>query len=127
GEIVGRGLDDGLELAFGAVEVLQLDERAAERDARRDVARMLAETGAADVDGFLEAAGAPQLLGELRKRDRRRILLQASAKIIDARRIGHSVSYQKKTPGPFGTRRPTSCRSEVYWTVTCCVWVPFRP
>ena len=89
GEIFGRALEHELELGLRVVEQVQLEERAAERDAGREIAGMDVEPGAADVDRFLDAA--PRA-GILRRAARRR-----------------------STPGPSGPgvegRRCESCRS----------------
>ena len=64
------------------VELLQLEERAPERHAGREISGVNGEAGAADVHGFLELPGAPVFLGQLGESDRRRVLLDPSSKIF---------------------------------------------
>jgi len=90
GEVFGSVLEDVFELALRLFELIQFEERASERDACGQVAGVSRETGAADFNGFFELAGAPEFFGELRKRNRRRILLDPAAKVVDARIVAHS-------------------------------------
>src|SRR5437868_1943834 len=78
-----------LQLGERVIELIELDEGAPERDARGKIARVDRETGAAGVDSFLTLPGAPQFFGELRKCNRRRILLDPASKIVDALVVGH--------------------------------------
>ena len=89
GKILGRALQHVLELGERGVEVVELEQRPSERDARRQISGMEFEAGAANVDGLLEPAGAPQFLGQLREGDRRRVLLNPAPKIFDALAVGH--------------------------------------
>jgi hypothetical protein len=77
------------ELAERDVELVELDQGAAERDAGRQVPGVKFEAGAADVDRFLEVAGAAAFLGELGEGDRRRVPLDPASKVIDPLTIGH--------------------------------------
>jgi hypothetical protein len=43
----------------------------------------------ADLHGFCVPTGTPVFLGELRKRNRRRILLDAASQVVDARIVDH--------------------------------------
>jgi len=80
-----------LQLGERVIELIELDEGAPERDARGEIARVDRETGAAGVDSFLTLPGAPQFFGELRKCNRRRILLDPASKIVDALVVGHAA------------------------------------
>jgi hypothetical protein len=80
-EVFRSALEDLLQLALRLVELLQFDERAAKRHARGQICGMDVEAGAADVNRFLKHRGPPELFGELRKRDRRRVLLDPSSQI----------------------------------------------
>ena len=62
----------------------ELDERAPERHARRQVRRMNLEAGPARIDRLLILPGATALLGQLGKRNRRRVLLDPAPQVIDA-------------------------------------------
>ena len=55
---------------------------AAERDASGEIARMPPKTGAARVDRFFELAVPAEFLGELRKRNRRRVILNPAPKVF---------------------------------------------
>ena len=89
GEIFGRALEDELELGLRFVERAELDQRAAQRDAGREIAGMNREPGAADLDRFFVLPGAPAFFRELRESDRRRILLDPASKVVNARLVGH--------------------------------------
>ena len=89
GEIFWRAFDHQLQFSLGVVVLSELDERPAQRDARRQIARMNGEPGAADLDGFGILPGPPLLLRELRERDRRRILLDPASKVLNPRIVRH--------------------------------------
>ena len=89
-EVLRRALEHPLELELPFVELTELDERAAEGDARREVSGMNREAGPAGVDRFLMYfSGPPALFGELGKSNRRRILLDPASQIVNARIFGH--------------------------------------
>jgi len=52
-EIFGCALEDRRELGQRLVELVQLDQRTAERDAGREIRRVYREAGATDVNRFL--------------------------------------------------------------------------
>ena len=85
GEIIRRGAADELELPLGLVKPVERDQRAAHRHACGNVSGIARQAGVADRDGFLQPAGATELLGELGESNRRRILAEAASKIFDAR------------------------------------------
>ena len=89
GKIFGCALDHHLQLPLGVVVLSELDERPSQRHAGRQVAGMKGQSGAADLDGFGVLPCPPVLLGELRERDRRRILLDPASKVFDAGVVGH--------------------------------------
>src|SRR5438552_1226581 len=105
GEILTRALEHQLELALRIVQLIEFEEGASERDASGQVGGVNLETGAANVDRFLKLPRAPELLGKLRKSNRRRILLDPASKVVDTAAVGH--------------RR--------YGTVASAVVVPVRP
>src|SRR2546428_9692133 len=92
GEILTRALEHQLELALRIVQLIQFEEGASERDASGEVGGGNLQAGAADVDRFLKLPGAPELLGELRKSNRRRILLDPASKVVDPRIVAHGVT-----------------------------------
>ena len=71
--------------------MIDLDEGAPERDARGEVAGVNLEARAADIDRFPELPGPPELFGELRKRDRRRVLLNPASKVLNPLVVGHQL------------------------------------
>ena len=89
GQVLGCVLEDVFELALRIFELIQLEEGASERNACGKVAGVYREAGAAGLDRFLELAGPPELLGELRKSNRRRILLDPASKVFDTRIVSH--------------------------------------
>ena len=84
-QIVGRRFDHVLEFSRGFVEASHFDQRAPERHPRGQIGRMLVETGPGDFDGLFVLAGAAVLFGELRKRNRRRVLLDPASKFFNPR------------------------------------------
>src|SRR6185369_12506351 len=78
-EIVRRVLDHLLELTLRLVELVQFEQGAAERHAGGVICGVNVEAGPAGVDRFLELSRAAVLFGELRKRNRRRVLLDPSS------------------------------------------------
>jgi hypothetical protein len=91
GEIFRSVLEDVFELALRRFELIQLEQRAAERDACGKIAGVYRETGAARLDRFFELTRPPEFLRELRKRNRRRILLDPASKVVDALIVGHRL------------------------------------
>ena len=91
GKVFGCALDHHLEFTPGVGVVSELDERPAQGDACRQIARMNGESGAADADGFCVLPCPPVLLRELRERDRRRILLDPASKVFNPRIVRHYV------------------------------------
>ena len=89
GEIFRGALEHQLELGLRVVEAVQLDQRPPERHARGEIAGVNRETRTTDLDRFLELRRAPMLLGELRKRNRRRIFLDPASKVFYPRIISH--------------------------------------
>ena len=79
-QVAGRRVQDERQLVEGFVEAIELDEGAAEGDVRGQVCGVLGEADLADGDGFVRVAVAAELFGELRKSNRRRILLDPASK-----------------------------------------------
>jgi hypothetical protein len=52
---------------------------------------MMAQAGSSRLDGFTEPRRAPVLFGQCRKRNRGRIRLDPASKLLETRRLGHSV------------------------------------
>jgi hypothetical protein len=50
---------------------------------------------AADLDSLCKLPGAPVFLGELRKSNRRRVLLDPAPQVFDARIVGHSRQFSR--------------------------------
>src|SRR5439155_16382712 len=92
GEILWRGAKHERQLLARRIVLVRFDEGASERDARGEVRRVPLQAGAAGVDGVLIAAGAPVLLGERRKRNRRRVRLDPASKFFNPWIVRHTVS-----------------------------------
>ena len=78
-----------LELCLRLVELIERDQGAPQRYARRRVIGMTLQAGAADVRRSRGIARAPELLGQLREGNRRRVLLDPTPEILDALVGGH--------------------------------------
>src|SRR5258706_11225075 len=89
GQILWRGFQHHAELDLGLVELTELDERTAQRDSRREVAGMKGQAGAARIHRFLMQARPPVFFGKLRKRNRRRVLLDPASKVFNAWIVRH--------------------------------------
>ena len=106
GEVAGRRIEDECQLGEGVVKSIELDERAAERDPRRQVVRMMNEAGAADAHRFFVRAGAPALFSELRKNNRRRVRLDPASKLENVWLVCHvPVSVVERPPAVRHCRR----------------------
>ena len=55
---------------------------------------MTSKTAAADIDGLLMPAGAPTLFGELRKRNRRRIVFDPASQVVQADGFRHAAALE---------------------------------
>ena len=88
-QVFRRGSEDVFQLGVRRVEVVHLEQRAPERDAGGQIAGMDREARAAGLDRLFVAASAPVLFGELRKRNRRRVLLDPASKLFNARIVRH--------------------------------------
>ena len=91
-EILRRSLEHGFEFLLRFVELAEMQQRPAEGDARGKIPGMSGETAAANVDGFLMPAEAPALFGELRKRNRRRIVFDPASKVFQSNVVRHSAA-----------------------------------
>jgi hypothetical protein len=89
GQVFRRAREDLMELRLRLIQLIQLEEGASEGDAGREVPGMDGEPCTADLDRFLKLVGAPALLGELRKSNRRRIPLDPASKVVNALSVGH--------------------------------------
>ena len=79
-KVLGRALQNLLELVLRVSKLAELEKRAAEGHASGMIRGMNLETATSRVDGFLQFSRTAVLFGELRKRNRRRILLDPSSK-----------------------------------------------
>ena len=91
GEIVGGGLQDIFELDRRLVVLSRLQQGSAKRDTRRQIRGVLGQTGAADADRLVELPGPAMLLRELRKSNRRRILLDPASKFFNPWIVRHEA------------------------------------
>jgi hypothetical protein len=100
------------ELALGFVQPAESDERPAEGGTGRQIPRVVRQPRTADVDGFLQLAAAAKGFRELAEDERRRLPLNAPAKVLDSRALF-------LFPGLLG--------HAAYGTVTFCEITPLRP
>jgi hypothetical protein len=89
-EIVRSGIEHAKKFVPCIFEATELEERPTQRDPGGQIRRMLRETGLADPDGLFTVASPPAFLGELRKSNRRRILLDPASKVLDSRVFRHA-------------------------------------
>jgi hypothetical protein len=97
--MLGRRSEHGRQFRERVVELSKVEQRAAERGARGEILGMDRHTGAADAHGFRRAAGAAELFGERRKRQRRRILLDPAPQVFNARAVRHRDSLLQRVAG----------------------------
>jgi hypothetical protein len=88
-ETVGGASEDALELGLRLVESIESSQRACERHARRHVAGMRDQAGAAGFNRFLHLPRAAELFCQLRESDGRRVAFDPTSEILNPRRIGH--------------------------------------
>ena len=91
-KIFRRVLKHVLQFGLRFIEVVQLEQRAAERDARGQITRMGREAAAAGGHRLFKAARAPVFFGELRKRDRRRVFFDPASKLFYAWIVCHEIT-----------------------------------
>ena len=84
-QVIGGRKQHLLEFSFCLVEPAKLRQGAAERHVRGDIEGMLFEACAAKTHGLVIVTGAAMLFRELRKRNRRRILLNPASKFVNPR------------------------------------------
>ena len=82
-------MTDALQLTLRLLEVSELQQRAAERDAGGQIVGIGGEAGPAHGDGFFGPPGAAELFGKLGESNRRRILVEPASKVLDARSVWH--------------------------------------
>jgi hypothetical protein len=88
-EIFRSAPEHEFELALRLVELIQLEQRASERDVCGEVTGMDRQAGATGFNRLVDPPRTAELLSELREGNRRRILLDPASKVLDARRVGH--------------------------------------
>jgi hypothetical protein len=88
--MVGCIIEHAKELRLCPLIATQLEQRAAKRDPRRQVGGMLSQASLAYPDGFLAVTGTAMLFSELRKSNRRRILLDPASKIVNPTVFRHA-------------------------------------
>jgi hypothetical protein len=88
-QVVGCGLEDVFELADRFVVPSHFEQGTAKRDASGEICRVLRQAVPANANGVLELACTPMLFRELRKRNRRRILLDPASKFFNPRVVRH--------------------------------------
>jgi hypothetical protein len=99
-QVVWRGVENAQKLRTCFVEAAEFKEGAAECHSGREVCRVLCEARLTHPDGFFAVSRAPVLFGQLRKRNRRRILLDPASKILNPRVIRHASIMVRLAAGP---------------------------
>ena len=94
GEVVGGEREDVFEFGARVGVLTKLLQRAAQRDAGRQVRRMTIESGAACGHGVFETPGAAVLFGERAESDGRRILTDPALQFFDPRQHAASDGYE---------------------------------
>jgi hypothetical protein len=87
--VVGCIIEHAKELRTCLLVATQLEQRAAKGDPRGQIGGMLSQAGLAHPDGFLAVTCTAMLFSELRKSNRRRVLLDPASKVFDPRVVGH--------------------------------------
>lgn len=111
GEILRCCLEHRLEFTLGRLEMAETRERSAKRDPRRRVPRVDGKAGATDGHRPLILTGAPVLLGELRKQNRRRILEDPASQFLETRTVRHRRQSTVWSPTSKAVRCDPRCRS----------------
>jgi hypothetical protein len=91
-QVVRCGLEDVFELADRFVIPAHFEQGTPKRDASGQICRVLRQAVPADANGVLELTCTPMLFRKLRKRNRRRILLDPASKFFNPR-IHHAGDY----------------------------------
>jgi len=89
-QVVWRRVKDPQKLRTRFVETAEFKEGAAECHSGREIRWMLCEARLTHPDGCFAVSRAPVFLGQLRKRNRRRILLDPASKIFNPRVVRHA-------------------------------------
>ena len=92
-EVVGGRPRDDVQLALGLIVEPELHQAAPERDARGHVGGVEPEAGAARLDGFVEAGGAPVFLCERGEGDGRRVGFDPAFQLLEACRLAHGANF----------------------------------
>lgn len=91
-QVIRRSRQHRGQLGKGVIELSEIEKRPPQRGARSEIFGVNREAGPADADRFPRPAGTAKFLGERRKRQRRRILLDPASQIVDARAVRHGDS-----------------------------------
>jgi len=83
-QVVGSDLEYVLELGPRLLILIESGERPAQGNSSRQKGWVMFEAGEAHSNGLIVFAGTPELLGERRKSNRRRVLLNPASKHIKA-------------------------------------------
>jgi hypothetical protein len=119
-EVVGSASEDALELGLRLVESIERSQRACQRHARRHVAGMRAQAGAAGLNRFLHLPGAAELFRQLCESDGRRVACDPTSEAVNPWRIAHcfekAVLSARRSYGCGLLRRmPGARRFRVFW------------
>src|SRR5512141_2665466 len=85
-----------LQFGLGPVEVIQVEQGAAQGDVRREIRRMPGKARPADRDSLGRHATAPILFGQRRKRDRHRVQFDPSPKLAEPGILVHQFTTTER-------------------------------
>jgi len=88
-KVLGSRLENGAQLALGGVDIADGHQRAAERHPCGEICRVMRQAVAAGPDRLVVLSGPTVFLGKLRKRKRRRILLDPASQFVETLCVGH--------------------------------------
>ena len=89
-QVIRRSVEHTEELGTRLLVATQFEEGAPEGHPRRQVGGVLGQADLTHLDRFLAVTGTAVLLRELRKSNRRRVLLNPASKILNPRVIRHA-------------------------------------
>jgi hypothetical protein len=89
-EMVRGSVEHAQELGARIVKAPKFEQGPTECDPRRQIRGVLSQTGLAHPNSLFAVTGPPVFLRELRKSNRRRILVDPAPKILNSRVIRHA-------------------------------------
>ena len=109
-QVLGRVFEHVFQLGLRRVEIVHLEQRATQRHAGGEIPWMDGKPGSAGCDRVFVAASPPVLFGELRKRNRRRVLLDPASKFFNTWIVRHGYSVPLRRVAALLNRHVPGCR-----------------